>query len=157
MVAVSYKKPKLDEFGNPVVNFKSMSRTRDTPLWMRKKKGGKRGRPRTRPERTTPKRPYKRSFLHTKEAKAAAKALREAKRAEKAATKAILGKTMSRTRDTPLWMRKKGGEKARSADEMAAANGLLQLGNAGAIPGAIPAGGRGKGRPKLPLVSGPFS
>ena len=111
MVAVSYKKPKLDEFGNPVINFKSMSRTRDTPLWMRKKKGGKRGRPRTRPERTTPKRPYKRSFLHTKEAKANAKALREAKRAEKAATKAILGKTMSRTRDTPLWMRKKRGKK----------------------------------------------
>ena len=115
MVAVSYKKPKLDEFGNPVINFKSMSRTRDTPLWMRKKKGGKRGRPRTRPERTTPKRPYKRTFLHTKEAKAKAKALREekreAKRAEKAATKAILGKTMSRTRDTPLWMRKKGGKK----------------------------------------------
>ena len=150
MVAVSYKKPKLDEFGNPVVNFKSMSRTRDTPLWMRKKKGGKRGRPRTRPERTTPKRPYKRSFLHTKEAKAAAKALREAKRAEKAATKAILGKTMSRTRDTPLWMRKKG-RKARAADEM------LQLGSSGVIPGAIPAGGRGRGRPKLPLVSGPFS
>ena len=51
----------------------------------------------------------------------------------------------------------KKGKKARSADEMAAANGLLQLGNAGAIPGAIPAGGRGKGKPKLPLVSGPFS
>ena len=111
MVAVSYKKPKLDEFGNPVVNFKSMSRTRDTPLWMRKKKGGKRGRPRTRPERTTPKRPYKRSFLHTKEAKANAKALREEKREAKRAEKAMLGKTMSRTRDTPLWMRKKGEKK----------------------------------------------
>ena len=45
---------------------------------------------------------------------------------------------------------KKGG-KARAADEM------LQLGSSGVIPGAIPAGGRGRGRPKLPLVSGPFS
>ena len=98
----------IDSAGN-VIDMRT-SRSRTTPLWMRKKKstGGKRGRPRTRPERTTPKRPYKRSFLHTKEAKAKAKALREEKRAEKAATKAMLGKTMSRTRDTPLWMRKKG-------------------------------------------------
>ena len=48
-------------------------------------------------------------------------------------------------------------EKKRGKAEMAAANGLLQLGSSGAIPGAIPAGGRGRGRPKLPLVSGPFS
>ena len=98
----------VDSNGN-VINMKSykVRTNRQKSVYL----SGKRGRPRTRPERTTPKRPYKRSFLYTKEEKAKAKALREAKRAEKAATKAMLGKTMSRTRDTPLWMRKKGGKK----------------------------------------------
>jgi len=40
----------------------------------------------------------------------------------------------------------------RSAAEMDAASALLGLG----AP-VVPAGGRGRGRPKLPAISGPFS
>jgi hypothetical protein len=83
---VNYTKPKLDEYGNPVINFKSMKAGSKGFF----RKGGKRGRPRTRPERTTPKRPYKRSFNHTKAKIAERKALAQAKREAKAAAKAAL-------------------------------------------------------------------
>ena len=89
---VKYTKPKLDECGNPVINFKTMrGGTRGIFEKLRKgyKAPGKRGRPRTRPERTTPKRKYVRSKEHTKakiaERKAKAQAKREAKAAAKAA------------------------------------------------------------------------
>ena len=81
---VNYTKPKLDQYGNPVINFKSMKAGSKGFF----RKGGKRGRPRTRPERTTPKRKYVRSKEHTKAKIAERKALAQAKRAAKAAAKA---------------------------------------------------------------------
>ena len=136
----------VDENGN-VINMKSykVRTNRQKSVYL----SGKRGRPRTRPERTTPKRKYERSFKYTKEEKAKAKALRDAKRAEKA----MLGKTY-KVHSTSIFKRKAGKrlDKAYQVKQM----GLAKLAAAG-IPGAIPAGGRGIGKPQLPVVSGPFS
>ena len=79
---VNYTKPKLDAFGNPVVNFKSMKAT-SKGLFKKMRTPGKRGRPRTRPERTTPKRKYVRSYNFTKAKIAERKLLGKAKRATK--------------------------------------------------------------------------
>ena len=83
---VNYTKPKLDAFGNPVVNFKSMKAT-SKGLFKKMRTPKKRGRPRTRPERTTPKRPYVRSYNFTKAKIAERKLLAKAKRATKMANK----------------------------------------------------------------------
>jgi hypothetical protein len=165
---VNYTKPKLDQYGNPVINFKSMKiRSRSVFRGSRKPAGAKRGRPRTRPERTTPKRPYKRSYLHTKEAKALAKekekALREEKRAAKAEAKAA--------KDAAVIAKMK----ARGLISMMVIERKRSKGKTYFMPGDYLANGRKSRKPKavniapfsikikgapaptLPVVSGPFS
>ena len=89
---VNYTRPKLDEYGNPVIKRLKTMRGGTRGIFERIRKGykapgGKRGRPRTRPERTTPKRPYVRSYNFTKAKIAERKLLAKAKRATKMANK----------------------------------------------------------------------
>ena len=148
---VNYTNPKLDQYGNPVINFKSMKAGSKGFF----RKGGKRGRPRTRPERTTPKRPYKRSKEHTKakivERKAAAQAKRAAKAAAKAAELAENGGLSPKTRRT---IEKTA---ARSAISMRTIEPRRRSPLPNYVPGfaGIPAKSRG-GKAKIPIIV-PFS
>ena len=88
---VNYKAPKLDAYGNPVINMKTIG-GKSKGFFKMMRKGSesepkKRGRPRTRPERTTPKRPYVRSYNFTEAKIAERKLLAKAKRATKMANK----------------------------------------------------------------------
>ena len=100
------------------------------------------------------KRKYIKEKKYTKEAKAKRKAAADAKRAER--VEKFNARMNAKLLAPPTRRGRPKGSKnraKRSGNEMDAATGLLQLGNAVAPP----AGGRGRGRPKLPAISGPFS
>ena len=97
---------------------------------------------------------YEKSKKYTKEAKAMWKADQEAKKL--ARIERFNAKMNAKLLAPPKRRGRPRGSKnrpKRSASEMEAASGLLGLG----APVALPAGGRGRGRPKLPAISGPFS
>jgi hypothetical protein len=139
---VNYKAPKLDEYGNPVINMKSMKATSRGFFKMMRTKG-KRGRPRTRPERTTPKRPYKRSYNFTKakiaERKAAArerKAMRQADRESRPVkVKRPRAPRAPKIKFSPF-------DHSKSIQENLAVMAAVK---------------KAKGKNKLPVVLGPFS
>ena len=105
-------------------------------------------------ERQYTKRKYIKEKKYTKEAKALRKAAADAKRAER--IERFNARMNAKLLAPPKRRGRPKGSKnraKRAGNEMDAATGLLQLGNAVAPP----AGGRGRGRPKLPAISGPFS
>ena len=100
------------------------------------------------------KRKYIKEKKYTKEAKAKRKAAADAKRAER--IERFNAQMNAKLLAPPTRRGRPKGSKnrpKRSGNEMDAAAGLLQLGG----PPALPASGRGRGRPKLPAISGPFS
>ena len=111
----------------------------------------RRGGPKYTTKRQYTKRKYVRSDNFTRKAKADRKAANQAKRTERFNARMnakLLAPPKRRGRPRGSKNRPK-----RSAAEMEAASGLLGSG----APVALPAGGRGIGRPKLPAISGPFS
>ena len=97
------------------------------------------------------KRKYVRSDNFTRKAKADRKAANQAKRTER-----FNARMNAKLLEPPKRRGRPRGSKnkpKRSAAEMDAASALLGLG----APVVLPAGGRGRGRPKLPAISGPFS
>ena len=96
------------------------------------------------------KRKYVRSDNFTRKARADRKAANQAKRTER-----FNARMNAKLLEPPKRRGRPRGSKnkpKRSAAEMDAASALLGLG----AP-VVPAGGRGRGRPKLPAISGPFS
>ena len=92
---VNYRAPKLDEYGNPVIIFKTMKGgSRGFFKMMRKgsKTGAKRGRPRTKPAKAASTRKYTKrgteKGYYSKAKKAERKSKTQAKRDAKAAAKA---------------------------------------------------------------------
>ena len=111
----------------------------------------RRGGPKYTTKRQYTKRKYVRSDNFTRKAKADRKAANQAKRTER-----FNARMNAKLLEPPKRRGRPRGSKnkpKRSAAEMDAASALLGLG----APVAPPAGGRGRGRPKLPAISGPFN
>ena len=111
----------------------------------------RRGGPKYTTKRQYTRRKYVRSDNFTRKAKADRKAANQAKRTER-----FNARMNAKLLEPPKRRGRPRGSKnrpKRSANEMDTASGLLGLG----APVALPAGGRGRGRPKLPAISGPFS